>query len=270
MIRYRFIIAIVLGLMLSVSGCGQGVKQVAAEESITDYETESVVEEAEGSDSVKGDNTADTEEDTMTGSEGYKKALVFMIEKYGFTVEELLGLDVEALIADYRLDSEDYTKEEIAEIIEDQREYYLLNPADEIFSILGNPDDVPAISSDLPENADIAKIAMYINSGSLQRRVLFDLEDELYYVNDGTPYVLEPEEADKLKAVLKEAGVSSWEHVYEKDGEPETTGSLGWKLVIVLKDQTECVYGGYTRDMSNLPDGFDQVDTVFSEIAKSL
>ena len=135
MIRYRFIIAIVLGLMLSVSGCGQGVKQVAAEESITDYETESVVEEAEGSDGVKGDNTADTEEDTMTGSEGYKKALVFMVEKYGFTVEELLGLDVEALIADYRLDSEDYTKEEIAEIIEDQREYYLLNPADEIFSI---------------------------------------------------------------------------------------------------------------------------------------
>ena len=61
MIRYRFIIAIVLGLMLSVSGCGQGVKQVAAEESITDYETESVVEEAEGSDSVKGDNTADTQ-----------------------------------------------------------------------------------------------------------------------------------------------------------------------------------------------------------------
>ena len=100
--------------------------------------------------------------------------------------------------------------------------------------------------------------------------MLFDFEDELYYVNDGTPYILESEDADKVKAVLKEAGVTSWEHLYENDDEPVTTGSLGWKLVIQLKDQTECVYGGYTRDMSNLPDGFDQVDTVFSEVAKSL
>ena len=76
MIRYRFIITIVLGLMLSVSGCGQGAKQVASEESITEYKTESVVEEAEGSDGVKEDNTVTVKiRDKGVGIEDINKAM---------------------------------------------------------------------------------------------------------------------------------------------------------------------------------------------------
>lgn len=264
MIKYRFMLIILLGTMLFISGCGQGEKQGTSEDLHTAFKTES---EANG---VKENTTEDTEEDVMTGSDGYKKALIFMVEKYGFTVEELLGLDVEALIEDYQLDSESYTKEEIAEILEDQREYYLLDPADEIFSLLGNTDEVPERGADLPENADIVKVAMYLNPGSLQKKVLFDLEENLYYVDDGTPYILEPEDADRIKDVIKEAGVSTWEHKYENKDEPETTGSFGWKLVILLRDQIQCTYGGYTRDMNNLPDGFERIDEVFSGIAQAL
>lgn len=270
MIRKRLIqLWLVFCLLPAMAGCSQK----AAPDSPQTPEAETAGGGAAGegksiSEAIES-ITANSEETEMTGSDGYKKALAFMIEKYGFTVEELLGLDVEALIEDYHLDTEEYTKEEVAEIIGDQREYYLLDPADEAFSLLGNTNEVNANSADLPENADIAKIAIYINSGSLQKRIMFDLEDDLYYVDDGTPYVLEAEQIEIIKAGLKEAGVSTWDHYYENSGEQETTGSLRWKLVILLRDGTECAYGGYTKDMSTLPDNYDKLEKAFNEAAGS-
>lgn len=250
MIKRRIIkYAAVLILLLAITGCGTGTK-----EDNKDIDTNS---------------TAILEDNTMTGSDDYKKALTFMIEKYGFTVEELLGVDVEALIEDYCLESEEYTKEEIQEILEDMGDSYRLSSAREAFSVLGNTSEVPADSPDLPENPDIARLALYINSGSRQQRMAFDFEDYLYYTDDEVPYILEEEQADALKSVLNEAGVSSWNHYYEDGDEPETTGSLRWKLVIVLKDGTICSYGGYTRDMSNLPENFSRLEEVFTEVAES-
>lgn len=260
---------LVFCLMPTIVGCGQ--KAVQTSQTTAGIETSG----SEATDAEKDTNGANeetgtnSEETEMTGSDGYKKALAFMINKYGFTVEELLGLDVEALVEDYQLDKDEYTKEEIVEIIEDQRDYYLLDPADEIFSLLGNTDEVDPNSADLPENADIAKIAMYLNAGSLQERFLFDFEEKLYYVNDGIPYVLEEDQIETIKTGIKEAEVSTWNHYYESSDEQETTGSFGWKLVILLRDGTECAYGGYTRDMSTLPDQFDKLETALTNAVKA-
>ena len=38
--------------------------------------------------------------------------------------------------------------------------------------------------------------------------------------------------------------------------------------MILLRDGTECAYGGYTRDMSTLPDSFDKLRTALTEAAE--
>ena len=255
-------------LMPAIVGCGQKAVQTSPETTGTETAGGGAADDEKSANDASENIIADSEVTEMTGAEGYKKALAFMVNKYGFTVEELLGIDVEALIEDYQLETEDYTKEEIVEILEDQRDYYLLDPADEVFSLLGNTNEVNADSVDLPENADIAKVAIYINSGSLQNRYLFDFEENLYYVNDGIPYILEDEQIEAIKAGIKEAGLSTWDHYYENSEEKDTTGSLRWKLVILLRDGTECAYGGYTRDMSTLPDSFDKLRTALTEAAE--
>ena len=39
--------------------------------------------------------------------------------------------------------------------------------------------------------------------------------------------------------------------------EQPSTGSFGWKFAFQLRNGTVCSYGGYTKDMTGLPEGFD-------------
>ena len=80
------------------------------------------------------------EEETMDPRE---EAVRFLVDKYHFTEESLEGIDVEAFISDYRLRDTEYTAEEVWEILEDNREYYLISETDSVFSLLFPTDDVP-------------------------------------------------------------------------------------------------------------------------------
>lgn len=205
-----------------------------------------------------------------TGEEGvHMSAEALLREKYQLTDDELSGIDADALVADYRMDEMDYTKEEVLEIIEDQREYYEDDPTAEIFSILGNTDEVPADSADFSETSTVTRVAYYANPGSAQKRVLFDLKNKMYYVDDGTMYYLDEYRCSQLVETLRNAGVSWWKHYYEDAAEQETTGSFAWKLVIEQENGPTCSYGGYTKDMSTLPQGFSDVDGLFTEITEN-
>lgn len=210
----------------------------------------------------------DLEDNAMTGSDGYKKALAFMIKEYGFTAEELIGIDVERLIEDYQFDKMDYSSEEVREIIEEQGDFYQLSIEDDIYSLLGSTSDVPSSGIDLPQNAEIVKIAFYENPGSLQRRMLFDLEDSVYFIDDAMPLELSADQVSKLKNIPNDTNISSWDHKYERNDEEETTGSYAWKMVFLLNDGKQCVFGGYTQDMKNLPEDYNTVVEIFKSIAK--
>ncbi|MBE5998203.1 MAG: hypothetical protein E7239_10765 [Sarcina sp.] len=208
------------------------------------------------------------EDNAMTGSDGYKQALAFMAEQYGLTAEELMGIDVERLIEDYQLDRMDYSAQEVREILEEQGDSYQLQLEDDIYALLGNINDIPASGTDLTPDADIVKIAFYENPGSLQRRMLFDLEDCLGFLDDAVPFELSAEQVGSLKQIAADAKISSWQHKYARSDEKETTGSYAWKMVFLLSDGRQCIYGGYTQDMTGLPADYNTVAETFRSIAE--
>lgn len=186
----------------------------------------------------------------------HEEAIKLMMENYHLDRDDLEDLDVEALIRDYGFDEIEYTAEEVYQILEDNREYYVITEESRLFSMLNPPDEIPE-SEDLKKDDDITEIGFYENPGSLQRYVLFDLKDKAFYVDDVTPHPLSEAAVNSLKDIGKNTSVCEWEHITNGYG-GGSTGSYAWKLVFLLKDGRKCIYGGDT-DGSTLPKGYDDV-----------
>lgn len=58
-----------------------------------------------------------------------------------------------------------------------------------------------------------------------------------------------------LLDLLKQCKVYDWKNEY-KGEEKKSTGSLYWKLIFQLEDDTLCVYSGYTKDGTHLPESY--------------
>ena len=82
------------------------------------------------------------------------------------------------------------------------------------------------------------------------------------------PNPLTDEQMKLLKELPDKWGIPKWDSWYE--GEEESgTGSLSWKLVFELEDGTYCVYGGYTSDMTHLPETYSDVNKELVSVMKS-
>lgn len=228
----RSVCAVLTGAMLAACGSGSSPWDVTV--------------------TVKAENADDSRSESVQ----------FLINRYHFKEEDLEGFDAEAFINDYKLREMDYTAEEVWEIFEDNRMYYLITETDGVFSLLAPTDEVPEKGSDLKADSDIVSIGFYENPGSLQRSVLFDLDGGIYYVDDAVPHELGGDDIASLKGICRETPVCSWKHLTTSESSG-TTGSYAWKIVFLLRDGTKCVYGGWT-DTDVLPKGYEQVTEIFN------
>lgn len=197
--------------------------------------------------------------DTAASVEGSgQDARAFLMDEFGYTEADLAGLDTEALVEDYQLRTENYTRQEVDEILSEYRHVYELTEEDEIYRILRDPDQDCSDSPDLPEGADIAKIAVYISSGTSQKRYLFDLDNDSFYADDAVRQDLTAGQKEQMLSAITEAQIDKWPHYTDNTrSEQPSTGSFGWKFAFQLRNGTVCSYGGYTKDMTGLPEGFD-------------
>ena len=200
----------------------------------------------------------------MSGKSGnqstYQKNLEFLIEKYDFTADELADIDLERFIEDYDLYTPDYTPEEIQQILSDERDMYIDDGISERFKIFNQKSDDTATS-----DMRITKIGYYLNEGTLLQRIVFDLQNNVWYLNKNEAVQLSKDEADALLSLDKNYHVFQWDENYEGE-EKETTGSLRWKLVFEFENGSYKSFGGYTKDMSHLPDNFAEVNNLIKEI----
>ena len=138
--------------------------------------------------------TNETTNEMMDESSVYEDDLTFMVETFGLSEEELIGIDLKRLIDDYRLRTMDYTAEEIREILKDQGDMYQDDGTTEVFSIFGQEGGA------LKEGAEIRRIAYYRNPGTLVQKAVFDLEHEEFFVDNPDPNPLTEEQMKRYLA----------------------------------------------------------------------
>ena len=204
--------------------------------------------------------SASGEPETAAAAEQVQDAKDFLQEQFGYTDDELDGIDAEALVNDYDMRNETYTREEVDAILAEYRGVYTVTDEDKIYEILGNTDDDCSDSPDLPADAQITKAALYISSVSSQNKYLFDFEEHCYYVNDANVRFMTQNQEERLLKAFRNAHIENWPHYTDNtETEAETTGSFGFKIALQIADGTVCSYGGYTKDMTGLPNGFDGI-----------
>lgn len=194
----------------------------------------------------------------------FEDNLKYLIDTYGLDEEELLDIDLEKLISDYKMRSLDYTAEEVRNILRDERDIYLDDGTTELFSIFDRDTD-----TDYNAEANIRRIAYYYNQGSLFQRSVFDLENGVFFVNTASPMKLNDEQLSMLQDLVNKWDILEWEEYYEGEEEP-STGSLRWKLVLEFDDDITCAFGGYTKDMTHLPGTYRGVNEELQSVIKTV
>lgn len=198
------------------------------------------------------------QENTINTSEGVIQMpvdtnaddLKFMVETYGFSEEELEGLDLAKLIQDYQLRTRDYSAEEVRDILKAEGDMYVDDGTTALFSIF-------AIEGrDLRDGDEVNRIGYYFNAGTLVQRLVIDIDDKAYYIDNAEPHPLKGKQVEFLKDLPHKYEISNWEK-YTVGEEQPSTGHFSWKLVFGLTSGEYCVYDGYTKDMSHLPATFN-------------
>ena len=187
----------------------------------------------------------------------------FMMEKYGLRSDELSGLDLERFINDYQLRIREYSSEDIRRILDDEGDMYQDDGTTALFSILN------ATGERLKIDDSVTRIGLYVNSGTIIRRAVFDIEQKVFYVQTTEPHPLSEERIQILKSLPEQWDIFSWEQHCVGEENP-STGNFGWKLVFGLSNGNFSVYDGYTQDMSHLPNNFQEVYQQLNSILKTV
>ena len=187
----------------------------------------------------------------------------FLTETFGLDEAELAPYDLESLIEDYQLRTLDFTADEIREILRDYGDAYPNNGVRQALRLLDAEE-----GQLLKRDDDVRRIGFSYNSGTFFRQMVFDRANGQLYVEGAEPAPLTEEELQLLEDVLAADTIYSWQSHYEGEEEP-TTGNFAWKLVFELDDGSRCAYGGYTQDMTHLPDGLTGISDTLLSIASS-
>lgn len=209
-------------------------------------------------------NIGNRVENMSSENRQYQDDMAFMIEHYGISEEALQDIDLNQFMEDYQLKIRDYTTEEILEILSEEGDIYLIDDNKRLFAILQEEE-----GGTLEENTEIQCIGYYRNEGTRIQKAIFDLEKKTFYVDGVNANILTNEQFETLKELPSKYEIAKWNNYYECD-EQESTGSFRWKLVFVLENGQTCVYGGYTGDMSNLPESFLEVNKELMAIMKTV
>lgn len=186
----------------------------------------------------------------------------YMMETYGFTSEELEGVDVIRFVKDYGIKGSSLTSQEVREILDEVRSEYVDDGTSKLYKIF---DAQPG--GKLKKEDQIKKVAFVYNPGTFKQSIIFDLENNVRYVDNATPHTLTAEQKAVITDLAKECDIYSWDNEY-RGKERDSTGSLYWKLVFQLADDSLCVYSGYTQDGSHLPPTYSDVLKAVTSIVK--
>ena len=238
--------------ILLLSGCGQKAGK--------DTQKPEVITEEEERD--KMDDTVKEVAEAQSGDISEEKK--FMMETFGFTEEDLEGVDLIRFIEDYELREREWEAETVRQILESQRYMYVDDGTTAIYSIFSKS------GGTLEEGDIITKFAIEADRGNKEERTVMDLASGKYYSGDATARSLSDEQIQKIKELVEKYGVSEWKQNFsEEEPDADSTYSFSWLFVIETEDGKYCAYNGYCSKPDSIPDHVDEtidrVDEILSE-----
>lgn len=182
----------------------------------------------------------------------------FLVEVYGFTEEELAGIDIERFKKITRFRENIQNSDELKRQFSNLRDSLLEGDHTDTFLLL-----TVEAGEKLQEGTEIEQIGFYLNAGTFVQKSLFDVEKNVFYVDDDTAHPL----SEDLSAITDKYEVYKWKN-NTRGSEHDSTGSYEWKLVFKDVNGTKYVYSGYTKDGSHLPDTYSELSDELISIIK--
>ncbi len=228
--------------------CLCGILTSCTRRDYTDYTEE---ENMERIDNIEEQNNEEMDYRSLDDRE-------YLIKMYGFTLEELEGMDIEWLNQKAHFRDSGMSVERVREWVDADKPYASDTYKDTYLFLTAQP------NIDIPQGTKVKKIGFYYNPGTFVQRSVFDIENKVFYVDDDIEHQLD----EDLSAVVDEYNIYDWntENLSRKLG---STGSYGWKLVFVAEDEHKYVYEGFTQDGSAIPDGYTELSNKLIDIIKS-
>ena len=208
--------------------------------------------------------TLDTNKSLPTYVQNKKEDLDFMLSKFGIDSEELKDINVSLLINNYDLRNTQYTSDEVRNIISDNGEIYKNTSMESLYSIFS------VVGSKLKEEDKVLDIAYELNIGTLVKRVIFDMEHQVFYVNDINSHSLSDEQLVILNNIPKKYGIYNWKLKYV-DTDTSSTGNYAWKFIFYTSNDNYSTYSGFSSGgTEKFPVGFDDMRKELDEIINSV
>jgi len=191
------------------------------------------------------DNKGEMNNKELTPEEIHLRALddkEYLMEVYGISSEDLekVNIDLFSKIVDFRNsnDMNDLVKmrfDALKEKITDD------NYSD-IYLILS-----PETNKKIPQGTKVKKIGYYINPGTFAQKMVFDLENKVFYVDDYTEYKFD----EDLMTIVDDYKIYEWDTYAVGEKDDNSTATYGFKLVLLGEDDHKYVYEGH--GMLDLP-----------------
>ena len=154
--------------------------------------------------------------------------LKWRMNTYGFTKEELEGVDLIKFIKEFDLYNSELSSWEVRELLDALRDQYVDDGFSKLFQIF---DAQPG--GRLKKEDQIKKVAFEYNQGTFRQSLIFDLENNVWYVDNITAHTLTTEQKAVITGLAEKCDIYSWENEY-RGRERDCTGSLYWKLAFQL------------------------------------
>lgn len=192
------------------------------------------------------ENETEQKEEPITMEE----AKEIMINKYGFSEEEIEGYDVRAYLQYMKLDrpvSHSIHDDPPIEIVRDDfnlmKEDYLIGGYNSIFGFLGTSPSEPISTTD-----KFVKVGIKLNIGeSPDEQYVYDLTNKVYYHDDVEPMEMSDSRVERISNIVKECNITSWDVHTVVDDDEGSTGSYGWSIVFELENGTDIAYKGFVQ-----------------------
>lgn len=254
--------------------CGS---QEDEQQSMESYEAERSEENIVAMEETGEDMETETEEDMKPEEEmemsEKRMTREYIIEQNLFTEEELEGVDVEAILEEWKWKEGDENRKTwrnrfLIEIKKQKIAAGLIETID--YSYLGELDShEDGLSKE--EFGSITTIAFQYQDGNYLESILLDKEKGKMYmgkacdllVENAIPTVtmdLEEDTWDTVVTLLESCEVTKWKKRYQGTDEEGNTGNFWWNLFIELENGEKCFYSGEGVTGQNAPKQYRELE----------